>query len=101
MQSSLDLIHKRKGLVDRYSKELLERGTDDRLQPAKAIEYGLIYLAQLLKDTGGDISLALASYNAGPNRIREFKGIPPYIETVGFRNRILKYYRDYLSKAGD
>jgi soluble lytic murein transglycosylase-like protein len=101
MQTSLDLMYKRKRLIDRYRKELLERGTDDRLQPDKAIEYGLMYFAKLLKDTRGDISLALASYNAGPNRVREFEGIPPYIETVGFRNRILQYYRDYLSKARD
>jgi len=94
-----DLPAKRQ--YDRYRKELLERGTDDRLQPDKAIEYGLMYFAKLLKDTRGDISLALASYNAGPNRVREFEGIPPYVETVGFRNRILQYYRDYLSKARD
>ena len=52
-----------------------------------------------MKDQNGDISLALASYNAGPHRVREFKGIPPFKETVRFRNRVLKYYKDYLSKV--
>ncbi|MFC1820867.1 lytic transglycosylase domain-containing protein [Thermodesulfobacteriota bacterium] len=99
MQKSLNLGKKRRQLFDRYKKELLEKRTDERLQPAKAIEYGLKYFAGLMKNQKGDISLALASYNAGPHRIREFKGIPPYVETVGFRNRILQYYRDYLSKA--
>jgi len=55
----------------------------------------------LMKKQKGDISLALASYNAGPHRVREFNGIPPYEETVHFRNRVLQYYREYLRKAKD
>jgi soluble lytic murein transglycosylase-like protein len=100
MQTSLDLGEKRKKLFNRYKKELLKRNTDDRLKPANAIEYGLIYFAELLKKQKGDISLALASYNAGPHRIKEYGGIPPFNETVGFRNKVLKYYMDYLDKAG-
>ena len=99
MQTSLGLGQKRERLFARYRKELLEKGVDERLQPAKAIEYGLKYFAKLLKDQNGDISLALASYNAGPHRVREYKGIPPYAETVDFRNRVLQYYWDYLSRA--
>ena len=51
-----------------------------------------------MKNQKGDISLALASYNAGPNRVKKYKGIPPYRETIRFRNRVLNYYRDYLRK---
>jgi len=98
MQKSLDLGRKREELFNRYKKELLGDLTDERLDPAKAIEYGLIYFAKLMKAQQGDISLALASYNAGPHRIQEYNGIPPYNETVTFRNRILQYYRDYLGK---
>ena len=101
MQKSLDLGRKRAELYKRYKKDLLEKKTDDRLEPAKAIEYGLIYFARQMKAQKGDISLALASYNAGPNRIKEYKGIPPFEETVGFRNRILQFYRDYLLKIED
>jgi soluble lytic murein transglycosylase-like protein len=79
---------------------LVEDRTDERLEPAKAIEYGLNYFAELMKMQQGDISLALASYNAGPHRVEEHGGIPPYEETVGFRNGILKYYREYISRAG-
>ena len=99
MQKSLDLGQKREELFNRYKKELLGDLTDERLDPAKAIEYGLIYFAKLMKAQQGDISLALASYNAGPHRIQEYNGIPPYDETVTYRNRILQYYRDYLSKV--
>lgn len=99
MQSSLVLGKKRERLFARYRKELLEKRTDDRLQPATAIEYGLKYFAMMMKNQRGDISLALASYNAGPHRIKEFKGIPPYEETVNFRNRILEFYREYIRKV--
>lgn len=101
MQESLDLGRKRKDLYNRYRKDLIEKKSDARLEPAKAIEYGLIYFARQMKAQHGDISLALASYNAGPHRIKEYKGIPPYKETIGFRNRILKYYQDYLLKIGE
>jgi hypothetical protein len=100
MQESLELGEQREALFDRYKKELLEERTDERLDPAKAIEYGLRYFAELMKTQQGDISLALASYNAGPHRVQEYGGIPPYEETVGFRNRILKYYKEYISRTG-
>jgi len=100
MQDSLVLRQRRERLFARYRKDLLKGRTDDRLKPAQAIEYGLKYFARQMRDQKGDISLALASYNAGPHRVTEYKGIPPYKETVGFRNRILSYYRDYLNKTG-
>ena len=97
MQRSLELGRERATLLSRYRRDLLSKGTDDRLHPEMAIEYGLRFFAKLMRDQEGDISLALASYNAGPHRVKQYKGIPPYDETVGFRNRILKYYREYLS----
>ncbi len=100
MQTSLDLSRKKETLFKRYKKELLTDRTDERLDPAKAIEYGLIYFARLMKAQQGDISLALASYNAGPQRVEEHKGIPPFRETIGFRNGVLQCYYDYLSKVG-
>lgn len=99
MQRSLDLGKERKKLFNNYKKELLKKKTDDRLKPEKAIEYGLLYFAEQLKRQQGDISLALASYNAGPGRVKEYKGIPPFDETVGFRNMVLKYYYEYLKKV--
>ncbi len=100
MQKSLDLGEKRKKLFNKYKRELLKDKSDDRLKPKNAIEYGLLYFAGLLKKQQGDISLALASYNAGPHRVKEYEGIPPFDETVGFRNAVLKYYKEYLDKAG-
>lgn len=101
MQESLELGRKRAELFDQYEKELLKNRKDERLQAAFSIEYGLRYFAGLMKRNNGDISLALSSYNAGENKVRDFNGIPPYKETVGFRNKVLDYYHEYLEKALD
>jgi soluble lytic murein transglycosylase-like protein len=85
-------------LYARYKREVLKNATDDRLDPEKAITYGFKYFASLMKQQKGDISLALASYNAGPHRVKQYKGLPPYAETIQFRNRVLGYYRTYLRK---
>ncbi len=98
MQASLDCRGKRKKLYARYKRELLRKGRDDRLNPELSIEYGYKYFATMIKSHGGDISLALAAYNAGPHRVRRFNGIPPFDETVAFRNKVIGFYRDYQRK---
>lgn len=45
---------------------------------------GVAYLAQQLDRFGGDYTLAEAAYNAGPGRIEEYGGIPPYAETQNY-----------------
>lgn len=45
---------------------------------------GVAYLAQQLYRFGGDYTLAEAAYNAGPGRIEEYGGIPPYAETQNY-----------------
>ena len=99
MQESMDCKARRTKLFARYKRELLKKNSDDRLDPRKAIEYGFKYFSTIMKMQKGDISLALASYNAGPHRVKQYEGLPPFTETVGFRNRVLKYYRDYLRKV--
>ena len=98
MKDALKYKEKRTRLYARYKREVLKNATDDRLDPEKAITYGFKYFASLMKQQKGDISLALASYNAGPHRVKKYKGLPPYAETIQFRNRVLGYYRTYLRK---
>jgi hypothetical protein len=99
IQESLDCRKKRKELFSRYREELLRSGTDDRLDPHKALEFGLKYFSQMMKIQKGDASLALASYNAGPHRVKQYNGLPPFEETINFRNRVLNYYRFYQSRV--
>jgi soluble lytic murein transglycosylase-like protein len=96
MQNALALGQKKEALYSRYKSELLQRKNDDRLDPTAAIEYGFKFFLQQMRANKGDISLALASYNAGPYRVKQYKGIPPFPETVKFRNRVLEIYRDSL-----
>ncbi|RLC27485.1 MAG: hypothetical protein DRH37_10715 [Deltaproteobacteria bacterium] len=96
---SLSCGDQRKKLYTRYRRELLNGKPDDRLDPGMAIIYGLKYFSQMMKIQKGDISLALASYNAGPHRIRTYNGIPPFKETIDFRNKVLRYYRMYQGRV--
>ena len=98
MQKAMDLSREREKLQARYKKELIELRADDRLNPCVAIEFGYRYFCDLMKEHGGDISLALAAYNAGRSRVRDYNGIPPFGETVRFRNRVMDDYRDYVKR---
>jgi soluble lytic murein transglycosylase-like protein len=64
----------------------------DPFEPAQSIDGGARYLAQQLR-TFGDISLALAAYNAGPGAVKKHQGIPPYTETQRYVKRVTSYYR--------
>jgi soluble lytic murein transglycosylase-like protein len=62
------------------------------LDPAHNLERGASYLRDMLDQFGGDLRLALAAYNAGPNAVRRFGGTPPYAETEAFVARVLSSY---------
>ena len=50
---------------------------------------GAAYLARLLKAFDGDVVLALAAYNAGPEAVRRYGGVPPYPETRAYVAAVL------------
>jgi soluble lytic murein transglycosylase-like protein len=95
MQKALAFGERKEALYSQYRRELLRDGSDDRLNPSQAIEYGFRYFLALMREHKGDISLALAAYNAGPHRVKEYQGIPPFPETVHFRNKVLEFYAAY------
>jgi hypothetical protein len=101
MNKSIKAGENRKELLKRYKKELTDGRNDDRFDTKKVIEAGYIYFTRLMKSYDGDISLALSSYNAGQHRVKEFDGLPPFSETIGFRNLILHYYSEYLEELKD
>jgi membrane-bound lytic murein transglycosylase B len=57
--------------------------------PAANIDAGVRKLKTLIESMEGDLSLALAAYNAGTGAVAKFKGIPPYRETQNYVSRIL------------
>jgi soluble lytic murein transglycosylase len=63
------------------------------------IHGGTRYLSLMLERFKNDTRLALAAYNAGPERVAEYRGVPPYQETKTFIDRVLNYYRQFNSSS--
>lgn len=69
-------------------------GVSDSLVPEENVRGGVTYL-RLMIERYGDLSRALAAYNAGPGAVDKYGGIPPYRETKDYVARVLSYYRQY------
>jgi len=75
------------GLMQLLPSTAADLGVDP-WDPAQNIAGGSRYLAQQLARFG-DVSLALAAYNAGPGAVAHYGGIPPYRETQQYVTRVL------------
>ncbi len=67
----------------------------DAFNPRDNIRGGVRYLRFLLDTFKGDVSLALAAYNAGLANVAKYKGIPPFSETRNYVAKVLSYQRSY------
>jgi soluble lytic murein transglycosylase-like protein len=78
---------------------------EELLEPAVNIEIGTRYLVRLLDQFDGDLTLALAGYNAGPGSVKRYGGVPPFSETRGYVDRVLTRYvrlhRNLWRTSGD
>jgi soluble lytic murein transglycosylase-like protein len=70
------------------------------LDPLANLEGGAKYLREQLDRFSGDLSLALAAYNAGPGAVARHGGVPPYAETQRFVSRVLDLARRH-SRRGE
>jgi len=70
-------------------------GVDDALDPWQNIDGGTRYLSQMIERFPGELNLALAAYNAGPEAVKRHGGVPPFEETRGYVKRVLRYYEKY------
>ena len=62
----------------------------DPYDPAQNIRGGLTYLRWLLAYFEGDIALVAAAYNAGEGKVERYRGVPPYLETRAYVQRVLR-----------
>jgi soluble lytic murein transglycosylase-like protein len=69
----------------------------DAADPAGNIEGGVGYLSQMIRRFGGDLTKALAAYNAGPEAVEHYGGVPPYAETIAYVDAVLAR----LNRPGD
>jgi hypothetical protein len=72
-------------------------GVHDAFDAAQNIRGGAHYLAQLLKDFGGNPKLAAAAYNAGPAAVQKYAGVPPYAETRVYVDRVATLKKRYAA----
>lgn len=77
------------GLTQLMPKTAQGLGVTDPYDPVQSLNGGAKYLAQMLKEFGGDPKLALAAYNAGPGAVKRYGGIPPFSETQDYVRKIL------------
>jgi len=69
----------------------------DSFNPSDNIRGGVRYLRFLLDTFKGDVTLALAAYNAGLGNVAKHGGVPPYEETRNYVSKVLSYQRNYAS----
>ena len=71
-------------------------GVDDPYNPTQNIRAGATYMKWLLTLFEGDLSLALAAYNAGENAVKRYNNsIPPFKETQRYVKKVLGFYKKY------
>ncbi|SFN61094.1 protein of unknown function [Nitrosospira briensis] len=89
------------GLMQLMPETAKRYGVTDRFDPVQNLHGGARYLSHLLKMFDGNMSLALAAYNAGENNVVKYGNrIPPFQETKAYVPKVLALYRRYQGNGG-
>jgi soluble lytic murein transglycosylase-like protein len=83
------------GLMQLMPQTAAQLGVQNVFDPQANVEGGTRYLRELLERYDFDLIKALAAYNAGPQRVEQYGGVPPYHETKAYVARIV---RDFNKK---
>jgi len=86
------------GLMQLIPTTAEELAVMDPLDINENVRGGCQYLRQMLTQFSGDLDLALAAYNAGPNAVKRHHGIPPFTETVNYVKKVKHYLEIFRSR---
>ena len=81
-----------RGLMQLLPETAARLGVKDIYDPQENIDAGTRYLRELLQKYGNNLALALAAYNAGPERVQQYGRVPPFAETISYVRRVKRGY---------
>ena len=82
-----------RGLMQLMPGTAARFGVTKVFDPQQNIEAGTRFLKELLLRFNGDLALTLAAYNAGPDRVGQYRSVPPYRETRDYVRRVTEKFR--------
>jgi soluble lytic murein transglycosylase-like protein len=87
------------GLMQLMPQTAARLGVANPMDPVANVEGGTRYIRELLDRYHSDLVKALAAYNAGPERVEQFKGVPPYPETIAYVTKVIKEFNSRAPKS--
>ena len=81
-----------RGLMQLMPSRAEALGVRDSFDPGANLDGGVRHLRELLTRFSGDLTLALAAYNAGEDAVRLHNGVPPFPETQAYVRKVLAIY---------
>jgi hypothetical protein len=90
-----------RGLMQLLPETAARLGVQNIFDPRENIDAGTRYLRELLQQYNNDVALALAAYNAGPDRVLQYGRVPPFAETISYVRRVKRSYEKNKSEASN
>ncbi len=80
------------GLMQLMPETARELGVSNRFNPEQNLRGGARYLKQMMERYPNSLPMALAAYNAGPNAVSRFGGVPPFPATKRYIHNVMSYF---------